>query len=169
MHWEKVIQKIEQRLLMHSVLAPIESINWHPYQCLYFLRKISWRILGIMALSHKDIWRIMLLHKYWRTNDWYIYSWWWLVTALDQVGKKSFKWGDIIDEYAQFIKIQGHCATNIVVVFDGCQSSTKDHIHHMHRQKQFCNQIKIVGKTHHIQQKKNTSLMAVTKLSFFFI
>ena len=83
--------------------------------------------------------------------------------------KKSFKWGDIIDEYAQFIKIQGHCATNIVVVFDGCQSSTKDHVHRMHQQKQFCNQKKIVGKTHHIQQKKNTSLMAATKLSFFFI
>ena len=39
----------------------------------------------------------------------------------------------------------------------------------MRRQKQFCNQMKIVGKTHHIQQKKNTLLMAVIKLSFFYL
>ena len=41
--------------------------------------------------------------------------------------EKGFKWGNIIDEYVQFIKRQGHCATNIVVVFDGYQSSRKDH------------------------------------------
>ena len=56
--------------------------------------------------------------------------------------EKGLKWGDIIDGYVQFIKSQGRCATNTVVVFDGYQSSTKDHTHRR-RQKQFCKEVKI--------------------------
>ena len=56
--------------------------------------------------------------------------------------EKGFKWGDIIDGYVQFIKRQGHRAINMFVVFDGYQSSTKDHTHRR-RQKQFCNVMKI--------------------------
>ena len=44
-------------------------------------------------------------------------------------GKKGFKWGNTIYGYVQFFKSQGHRASNIVVVFDGYQSSTKDHTH----------------------------------------
>ena len=33
--------------------------------------------------------------------------------------EEGFKWGNTIDEYVQFIKSQGHGATNIVVAFDG--------------------------------------------------
>ena len=82
--------------------------------------------------------------------------------------EKGFKWGDIIDGYGHFIKSQGHHATNIVVVFDSYQSSTKDHTHRR-RQKQFCNEMKIKRGENtpekFLQQKKNSSLMAVTKLS----
>ena len=56
--------------------------------------------------------------------------------------EKGFKWGDILDGYVHFIKSQGHRATNIVVVFDGYQSSPKDQTHRR-RQKQFCNEMKI--------------------------
>ena len=56
--------------------------------------------------------------------------------------ERGFKWGCIIDWYVQFIKNQVHYATNIIVVFDGYQSSTKDHTHRR-RQKQFCNKMEI--------------------------
>ena len=68
--------------------------------------------------------------------------------------EKDFKWGNIIDGYMQFIKSQGHRVTNIVVVFDGYQSSTKDHTHRR-RQKQFCNEMKISRKnTPYITKEK---------------
>ena len=78
--------------------------------------------------------------------------------------EKGFKWGDIIDGYVQFIKSQGHCATNIVVVLDGYQSSTKDHTHRR-RQKQFCKEMKISRENTPYTTKEQSSLMAVTKLS----
>ena len=56
--------------------------------------------------------------------------------------EKGFKRGDIIDGYVQFIKSQRHRATNIDVVFDGYQNSTKDHTH-QRQQRQFCNEMKI--------------------------
>ena len=52
-------------------------------------------------------------------------------------------------------KSLGHHATNIVVVFDSYQSSTKYHTHRR-RQKQFCNKMKI--------SRENTPYTAKEKL-----
>ena len=51
-------------------------------------------------------------------------------------------WGDIISGYVQLVKHLGNHATKIIVVFDGYESSTKDHTHRR-RQKQFCHEMKI--------------------------
>ena len=75
-----------------------------------------------------------------RMSDTFVVDGGWLLRQTRW--KKGFKWGDIIDGYVQFIKSQGHCATNIVVVFGAYQSPTKDHTH-WRRQKQFCNEMKI--------------------------
>ena len=78
--------------------------------------------------------------------------------------EKGFKRGDINDGYVPFIKSQGHLVTNVVGVFDGYQSFRKDHTHRR-RQKQFCNEMKISRENTPYTTKKNSSIMAVTKLS----
>ena len=67
---------------------------------------------------------------------------------------KGDKWRDIIDNYCTRVKYLGRSVNNTVVVFDGYENSTKDHIHCRH-QKQFCHDIKIREDRFHTQRKKS--------------
>ena len=53
---------------------------------------------------------------------------------------KGETWLDIIDGYVQLVKHQSKHANNVIVVFDGYESSMKDHTHRR-RKKHFCHDI----------------------------